>query len=103
MQYFCSDVLYKQAKIKTNETNSKEDQILRLLQAINANAKRFLKDKFETWYCKQTTKGLESGADVHTIDVNTNLSVMKPIHANWIISFYDHMRNQEEISQDVVL
>ena len=65
--------------------------------ASNANAKRFLEDKFETWYCKQITKGLKSGADVYAIDVNTNLSVMKPIHANWIIGFYDHMRNQEEI------
>lgn len=34
---------------------------------------------------------LDKGVDVDTIDVNTKLSVMKPIHAKWRI---DHPRNK---------
>ena len=31
------------------------------------------------------------------VKVNTTLSVMKPIHARWIIGLYDHLRNSQEV------
>ena len=49
--------------------------------AINWKAKQFLKEKFEVWYSNQVMKKLDAGEDVYAIDINTNLSVMKPIHA----------------------
>ena len=30
-------------------------------------------------------------------DVNTKLSVMKPIHARWLVGLYDHLQNKPEV------
>ena len=53
----------------------------------------FLKKKFEEWYSKQVTSQLAQGANVYDIEVKLVLSVLKPIHARWLISLYDHLRN----------
>ena len=57
-------------------------------------AKRFLSEKFEAGYSGEITKWLNEGSEVYGIDINFNVSVMKPIHARWLRSFYDHMQNQ---------
>ena len=60
---------------------------------INGQSKQFLKKKFEEWYSKQVTSQLAQGANVYDIEVKLVLSVLKPIHARWLISLYDHLRN----------
>ena len=40
---------------------------------------------------------MESGTDVFSINVNTNISVMKPLHAKWTIALYDHLRNKHDL------
>ena len=30
-------------------------------------------------------------------DVNTKLSVMKPIHARWLVGLYNHLQNKPEV------
>ena len=52
---------------------------------INGNTKEFLKNKFSDWYASQITNKLEKGEDVYEIEVKTTLTVMKPMHARWII------------------
>ena len=64
---------------------------------INAKAKRFLNGKFEAWYSQQVTMPLNEGSDVCAINITLNLSAMKPIHARWLVSFYDHMQNQVDL------
>ena len=53
----------------------------------------FLKKKYEEWYSKQVTSPLAQGANVYDIEVELVLSVLNPIHARWLISLYDHLRN----------
>ena len=60
----------------------------------NAKAKRFLNEKIEASHSEEITKRLNEGLDVIAIDMNLNFSVMKPIHARWLISFYDHLQCQ---------
>ena len=31
------------------------------------------------------------------MNIETKLSVVKPLHAKWLISFYDHMQNNREM------
>ena len=64
---------------------------------INGVAKTFLKDKFGNWYASEVTKQLDGGADVYAVDVKLQLSVLKPVHARWLISLYDYFRNQPEL------
>ena len=64
---------------------------------INGVAKTFLKDKFGTWYAGEVSKQLENGTDIYSVDIKLQLSVLKPIHARWLISLYDHLRNKPEL------
>ena len=61
---------------------------------VNGNAQDFLNAKFGDWYANQITRKLENGEDAYEIEVETTLTVMKPIHAHWIIGLYDHLRKQ---------
>ena len=63
---------------------------------INGIAKTFLKDKFGEWYAAQVQKQLGDGSNIYAVEVKLSLSVLKPIHARWLISLYDHLRNQRE-------
>ena len=53
---------------------------------VNGQAKQFLKRKFQSWY-----------ADQVTVNIETNLSVVKPLHARWLISFKNHIQNSREM------
>ena len=52
---------------------------------------------FETWYASEITGQLDNGCDIYGVEVPLKLSVMKPIHTNWIIGLYDYLRNKTEI------
>ena len=64
---------------------------------VNSHAKTFLKQKFQDWYASAVTKQLDTGKDVYAIDIDTKLSVMKPVRARWVISLYDKFRNDPEM------
>ena len=57
---------------------------------VNSWAKNFMREKFAEWYASQIREGLDSGKDLEDIEVKTPLSVMKPMHAQWIIELYSH-------------
>ena len=58
---------------------------------VNGPAKPFLKGKFQEWYAREIAKQVDKGIDVYSIDVSTKLTVMKPIHAHWLVGLYDHL------------
>ena len=67
--------------------------------AINGVAKSFLKSNFSEWYSKEIAKALDKGQDIYEVKVDTTLTVMKPFHAQWIISLYDRWRNDVELTK----
>ena len=64
---------------------------------VNGPGKEFLKIKFEMWYASQITEQLDKGRDIYGVEVPLKLSILKPIHANWIIGLYDDLRNNTEM------
>ena len=68
--------------------------------AINGGAKSFLKIKFCECYSKEIVKAFDKGQDIHEVKVNTMLTVMKPIHAQWIIGLYNRLRNDVEFDRE---
>ena len=68
-----------------------------LVLNVNAFTKSFLKSRSHKWYTKEVTNGLNKGKNVHQIDIDTKLSKMKPIHARWLISLYEKLRNSNKI------
>ena len=53
-----------------------------------------MKQKFMGWYAKQVTLSLEKRTPIEEIDVELKISIMKPLHAYWIIS-YNHMTSAQ--------
>ena len=65
---------------------------------MNGPSKSFLSAKFQDWYACQITTQLQAGTDVYPISIKTNLSVIKPLHAQWISGLYDHLRNKRDLT-----
>ena len=40
---------------------------------------------------------MKEGVKADEINVDTRISIIKPGHANWVISFYDYMKNHSNI------
>ena len=60
---------------------------------INGHVKEFLKTKLECWYVKQVSDQIDHGRSVYDVHVPLKLSVIKPIHAKWLLGLYDHLRD----------
>ena len=54
----------------------------------NKWAKDFTKRKFSNWYAKQIREQLAQGVPLEEIDINFQLTRMKPLHAQWMIELY---------------
>ena len=64
---------------------------------VNSHVKTFLKEKFQQWCAQQVQKELDSGKNIYQVDIKTRLSIMKAIHARWIISLYGKFRDSDEM------
>ena len=62
---------------------------------VNKFAKDFMKGMFSTWFSRQVSLGLENGVELDDIQVDYRLSVLKPLHAKWLIELYNHMSTDE--------
>jgi len=58
---------------------------------VNKYAKAFARKKFNEWYAKEIHRQLDDGTPLEEVDVKLRLSVMKPIHAHWMVELYNQM------------
>ena len=68
---------------------------------VTKAAKDYTKQKFSDSFTRQIKTGLENGQELDDIKIDYRLSVMKPLHAKWLKSFYNYMtitKGQEVIS-----
>ena len=65
--------------------------------AVNRSVKEFLRKKFHVWYAKQVERKL---ADNDTSIVDTKMSVMKPIGANWLKSLYAYLKENQTLAKN---
>ena len=64
---------------------------------VNGPATQFFERKVSGVVCKRNRKASRQRFCCYSIDVNTKLSVMKPIHARWLVGLYDHLQNKPEV------
>ena len=57
---------------------------------VNGAAKQLTKKAFVTYYSDTVTKQLEAGKQVEDIEVDLRLSVIKPLHAQWLVDVYNY-------------
>ena len=46
-----------------------------------------MKGIFAEWYCKQVEEALSPGKNVEDIEIKFYLTVIKPLHAKWVMKF----------------
>lgn len=64
---------------------------------VNELYKRELKNKFHTWYANQIEDQLKKGVSICETKVDFPLSVMKPIHASWVVDVHQAMANRRSV------
>ena len=67
----------------------------------NSYVKRFMKKKFTLWYSDQVIRALDEGKDIKDVEISLKLSIVKLLHAKWLIEMYNHMTSSE--GKDVCL
>ena len=63
---------------------------------INGHFKQYMKEKFSTWYSEQTSLALENGEKLENINISFKTKVLKPLHAMWLLEFYNHIISEEK-------
>ena len=58
---------------------------------VNGYAKRFMARKFNDWYTQQVSARLDKGIAIDEIDIKLLLSLLKLLHAEWLVDIYNHM------------
>ena len=62
---------------------------------VNGPAKKFCKDKFTTWYSADVQRQIESGTRLEDVEVDLRMSVLKPVHATWLVDLYNYLTSTE--------
>ena len=62
---------------------------------VNKYAKTFTKRKFNEWYANEISSQLDAGVALESVDVKMKLSIMKPIHAGWLVQLYNQMTSED--------
>ena len=63
--------------------------------------KRLIVKKFNGWYSGQISEELQSGTPLEDALVELRLSILKPLHASWVVDFYNLMISADD--KEVIL
>jgi len=64
---------------------------------VNGHCKSYLKKQFAEWISRQFNSQLSLGKKAEEVEMKFPLTTIKPIHANWITQFYNHMSTEEGV------
>ena len=63
---------------------------------VNGHFEQYMKEKFSTWYSEQISQALENGEKLENINISFKITVLKPLHAKWLVEFYNHLTSGEK-------
>ena len=92
-----NDLLKKNDIIAIHVPNNHTNLFQPLDISVNKNAKCFIADKYQDWYAEKVLQQLNRGVAAHDAKVDVKLSIMKPLHAKWIIEMYHHLKRSKQI------
>ena len=64
---------------------------------VNGHCKKFMKKEFEKWYMQQVDNALQVGTKLENFNIEFCLSVIKPLHAKWLVEYYNHISSVIEV------
>ena len=59
--------------------------------SVNKAAKSFVQNKYNDGFAEQVFTQLQNGKDPTDVKILSKLSALKPIHARWIVDWYNHV------------
>ena len=62
---------------------------------VNKYAKALTRKKFNEWYAKEINRQLDAEISLEEVDVKLRLSIIKPVHAHWVVELYTQMTTGE--------
>ena len=62
---------------------------------VNGSAKSFMKRKFTEWYSTEIGVALNQGIPLDDIEIKLQLSVLKPLHASWLVELFNYMTSEK--------
>ena len=63
---------------------------------VNGHFKQYMKEKFSIWYSEQISLTLENAEKLENINISFKITVLKPLHAKWLVEFYNHITSGEK-------
>ena len=61
---------------------------------VNGHCKKFMKNEFAKWYMQQVDNALQVGKKLEDISIDFRLSVIKSLHAKWLVEYYNHISSE---------
>ena len=59
---------------------------------VNKPAKAFVSNKYQQWYADKVSKQLSQEVAPHDVKVDVKLSIVKPLHVEWVVEYYQRMQ-----------
>ena len=63
--------------------------------AVNGSAKKYMRKQFIVYYSLAVKQQLDSGKAFEHIDVHFHLTVIKPLHAQWLVNMFNFFATQK--------
>ena len=68
--------------------------------SVNKVAKSLISDKYNYWLANEVLKQLRAGKTAADVKVSLKLSVIKPLHAKWIVNLYNTLKDDKEMAMN---
>ena len=65
--------------------------------SVNKAAKAFIQNQFNEWFSNEVASQLKQEISPADIKISAKLSVLKPLHAAWIVNLYEHLSSNQEM------
>ena len=57
----------------------------------------FIQNQYNDWFADQVFTQLQNGRDPTDAKISSKLSDLKPMHARWIVNWYNHVIKEKEM------
>ena len=65
--------------------------------SVNKVVKSFIQNKYNDWFANQVFTQLQNGKDPTYVKIPSKLLDLKPIHARWIVDWYNYVIKEKEM------
>ena len=66
--------------------------------SVSKAAKPFISDKYNFWLTNEVPQQFRAGKTAGNVKVCLKLSVIKPLHAKWIVDLYNTLKDDKEMT-----